>query len=86
MAEVEMKDVVTGIEKLFKSGTHFVFWYDKNGEFAENIDDLAQELNEPIVVMAVRTQLKTKLKLIKIEKGACLCQFCRTRYSPKSLD
>lgn len=29
MAEVEMKDVVTGIEKLFKSGTHFVFWYDK---------------------------------------------------------
>ena len=38
MAEVEMKDVVTGIEKLFKSGTHFVFWYDKNGEFAENID------------------------------------------------
>ena len=69
MAEVEMKDVVTGIEKLFKSGTHFVFWYDKNGEFAENIDDLAQELNEPIVVMAVRTQLKTKLKLIKIEEA-----------------
>lgn len=69
MAEVEMKDVVTGIEKLFKSGTHFVFWYDKNGEFAENIDDLAQELNEPVVVMAARTQLQTKLKLIKIEEA-----------------
>lgn len=29
MAEVEMKDVVTGIEKLFKSGTHFVFGMTK---------------------------------------------------------
>ncbi len=63
MAEVELKDVVTGIEKLFKGHTHFVFWYDKEGEFADNIDELGHQLTEPIVIMQPRTQLKTKIEL-----------------------
>lgn len=69
MAEVELKDVVTGIEKLFKGHTHFVFWYDKEGEFADNIDELGHQLTEPIVIMQPRTQLKTKIELLDIEKA-----------------
>lgn len=69
MAEVGLQDVVAGIEKLFNDMTHFVFWYDANGDFTDNLDELREKIREPIVVLNHREQVKTKLHLIDLEKA-----------------
>nr|WP_243461282.1 hypothetical protein [Lacticaseibacillus rhamnosus] len=51
MAELDTKKIVAGIEKLFADNNHFVFWYDAQGEFADNIADITEQLREPVVIM-----------------------------------
>lgn len=68
MAELDTKKIVAGIEKLFSDNNHFVFWYDAQGEFADNIADITEQLREPVVVMEKNEQFKTKLTLVAMEK------------------
>ena len=68
MAELDTKKIVAGIEKLFADNNHFVFWYDAQGEFADNIADITEQLREPVVIMGENEQFKTKLTLVAMEQ------------------
>ena len=68
MAELDTKKIVAGIEKLFADNNHFVFWYDAQGEFADNIADITEQLREPVVIMGKNEQFKTKLTLVAMEQ------------------
>ena len=68
MAELDTKKIVAGIEKLFADNNHFVFWYDAQGEFADNIADITEQLREPVVIMGKNEQFKTKLTLVAMER------------------
>lgn len=68
MAELDNKKIVAGIEKLFADNNHFVFWYDAQGEFADNIADITEQLREPVVIMGKNEQFKTKLTLVAMEQ------------------
>lgn len=68
MAELDTKKIVAGIEKLFADNNHFVFWYDAQGEFADNIANITEQLREPVIIMGKNEQFKTKLTLVAMEQ------------------
>lgn len=68
MAELELTQVVSGIEALFTEDNHFVFWYDETGSFHENIAEITQQLHEPVVIMNARDQFQTKLELTEMQR------------------
>jgi len=67
MAELEVTQIVAGIEALFTENNHFVFWYDDKGEFRDNISEISEQLEQPVIVMNARDQFKTKLELTAME-------------------
>lgn len=68
MAELELTQIVSGIEALFTEDNHFVFWYDETGDFRENIPEITAQLDQPVVVMNARDQFKTKLLLTEMQR------------------
>lgn len=68
MADLELTQIVSGIEALFTDDNHFVFWYDETGDFRENIPEIAKQLSQPVVVMNARDQFKTKLELTEMQR------------------
>ncbi|WP_461213060.1 BREX-1 system phosphatase PglZ type A [Lacticaseibacillus sp. GG6-2] len=68
MAELELAQVVTGIEALFTESNHFVFWYDEQGDFKDNIPAIADQLEQKVIVMNEGTQFATKLQLTTLER------------------
>lgn len=68
MVELDTKKIVAGIELLFTGNNNFVFWYDANGDFTDNMDEIAAQLREPVVVMGKNEQFKTKLTLVAMEQ------------------
>lgn len=69
MAELELTQIVSGIEALFTEDNHFVFWYDETGDFRENIPEITAQLDQPVVVMNARDQFKTKLALTEMQRA-----------------
>lgn len=67
MAELDISDVVSGIEQSFHSH-QFVFWYDPKQEFKDNIDEIKESLDARVIEMDSQEQFKTKLELLNIEK------------------
>lgn len=68
MAELNLDQITSKLEDLLQGEPHFVFWYDANHEFADNIDELRQRLDVQIIELAPDAQFKTKLALVELER------------------
>ena len=66
MADVKNDQVIDNLKRKFKKGSHIVFWYDDNAEFADEINDIKAELKNLAQVMVLHKgeQLKIKLQLL----------------------
>ncbi|MFD1442188.1 BREX-1 system phosphatase PglZ type A [Lacticaseibacillus hegangensis] len=69
MADLNLDQVTEALKGMFTPSNHFVFWYDDQASFSDNIDDLQQRLDQPIIRMAPDEQFKTKLKLLELQKS-----------------
>ncbi|CAJ2235470.1 BREX-1 system phosphatase PglZ type A [Companilactobacillus paralimentarius] len=66
MADVKNNQVIDNLKRKFKNGSHIVFWYDDNAEFADELDNITAELKNlaSVVILQKGEQLKLKLKLL----------------------
>lgn len=66
MADVKNNQVIDNLKRKFKNGSHIVFWYDDNAEFADELDNITAELKNlaNVVILHRGEQLKLKLKLL----------------------
>ncbi|MHA3066812.1 BREX-1 system phosphatase PglZ type A [Lacticaseibacillus saniviri] len=69
MAELNLTQMISTIESLFTSSNLFVFWYDEQAEFEQNISEIAGTLKERVVIMNPSEQFKTKLLLNELQKS-----------------
>ncbi|MCH5461951.1 BREX-1 system phosphatase PglZ type A [Lactobacillus sp. LC28-10] len=68
MADLDLTQIVTAIESLFTERNHFVFWFDDQGEFVDNITEIATALKEMVIVMQPQEQFKTKIQLVDMQR------------------
>lgn len=68
MAELNLDQITDALKGMFTPNNHFVFWYDDEGAFDDNIAELQDRLDVPIVRMAPDEQFKTKLHLLSIQQ------------------
>ncbi|MFT8812131.1 BREX-1 system phosphatase PglZ type A [Oenococcus sp.] len=76
MAELDLQDVVKGIRTKFSEQNHFVFWFDRSGDFSDNFDEITKLLkntftpDQPFatIFMHQNEQFKTKLKLVELQE------------------
>lgn len=68
MGLVKLDRIIKEINRYFNNGYQYVFWYDPDKEFYDEVFDsegeLAKKLEEPILKMGVGEQFKTKRKLL----------------------
>ncbi|WP_125697097.1 BREX-1 system phosphatase PglZ type A [Lacticaseibacillus yichunensis] len=69
MAELNLTQITEALNGMFTPSNHFVFWYDDEGAFADNIVELRENLNVPIIEMAASQQFHTKLQLLEIQEA-----------------
>ncbi|WP_155286675.1 BREX-1 system phosphatase PglZ type A [Lacticaseibacillus zhaodongensis] len=76
MAELNVDEIVTGLTAKFTDSNRFVVWYDDDGSFAEDIEEIAQRLPAGIELLQMQAdeQFNTKLRLEEISRadGAAL--------------
>ncbi|WP_179394510.1 BREX-1 system phosphatase PglZ type A [Lacticaseibacillus absianus] len=68
MAELELDQVVQGIEARFTDDNHFVFWYDEAADFKDNIPAIRARLAQPVIELQPREQFRTKLQLTEMQR------------------
>lgn len=66
MADVKNDQVIDNLKRKFKKGSHIIFWYDDNAEFADEIESIRAELKNlaQVVILHKGEQLKLKLQLL----------------------
>ncbi|WP_195317827.1 BREX-1 system phosphatase PglZ type A [Weissella cibaria] len=69
MVELNIGEIVERIRTLFAQGKQFVFWYDANADFADNIGEITAQLTQTTIEMLPGEQFKTKLKVLSLEKN-----------------
>ncbi|AKP67174.1 BREX-1 system phosphatase PglZ type A [Companilactobacillus ginsenosidimutans] len=69
MADVDLKQVVESLKNKFQGRYQFIFWYDNDAEFEDNIEELSTDLEDiaKVVVLQPGHQLETKIKLNAID-------------------
>lgn len=68
MADLDLTQIEAAIESLFTESNRFVFWFDNQGEFADNISDIKAHLKESVIEMQPEEQFKTKKKLVAMQR------------------
>lgn len=68
MVELNIDEIVERIRNLFEQGAPFVFWYDKNGDFFNSIDEISTRLNQKTIRMFSGEQFQTKLEVLNLQK------------------
>ncbi|CCF24749.1 Putative uncharacterized protein [Leuconostoc citreum LBAE C10] len=69
MVELNTGEIVERIRTLFAQGKQFVFWYDANADFADNIGEITAQLTQTTIEMLPGEQFKTKLEVLGLEKN-----------------
>jgi len=69
MADVDINQVVVTLKDKFAGNNQFIFWFDDDGEFSENITDLTTALDgvAQVKVMEPGHQVQTKLDLLAVD-------------------
>lgn len=68
MVELNTEEIVERIHNLFEQGKLFVFWYDENADFVDNIDEITNQLTQKTIKMFPGEQFKTKLEVLNLEE------------------
>src|SRR5699024_7864379 len=69
MIELNTGEIAERIRTLFAQGKQFVFWYDANADFADNIGEITAQLTQTTIEMVPGEQFKTKLEALSREKN-----------------
>ncbi|WP_225047869.1 BREX-1 system phosphatase PglZ type A [Lacticaseibacillus kribbianus] len=69
MAELDLAQVVQGITSLFTEDNHFVFWYDEDADFEDNIPAIASQLSQPVVTVMPNNQFEVKIRLTEMQRN-----------------
>lgn len=66
MADVNNEKILDNLKRKFNRGSRIIFWYDDDGEFRDEIEEITNGLTgiAQVVVLHMGEQLKLKLKLL----------------------
>ncbi|KRN97974.1 BREX-1 system phosphatase PglZ type A [Companilactobacillus kimchiensis] len=66
MADVSNNRIIDSLKRKFKNGSRFVFWYDNDAEFTDELNDIDDSLSgiAQVIILKKGEQLKTKMKLL----------------------